>query len=221
MSLFKRYVLLLILLLPLWQLTQANQLFESFPAGIAAGQELDLMVTTRSQIETGRAHMIHNSGLVILTPFLSHYFTTLEMMKDNSWKDEESAARAVLLTEYLVSGRTEVPNHELILNKIICGIPLHTPVPSAIVLTANEIEISDQLLNAVLQNWEKLSASSVEGLQETFLVREGLLKKEADQWSLDVSQVGVDILISYLPWTISTVSLPWMKQPLETKWGMH
>jgi hypothetical protein len=161
---------------------------------------------------------VHNAGLVIITPFLTRYFDMLGMLKDQVFPDEETAARAVLLLEYLVSGRNEVAEHELVFNKVLCGLPIETPVPSAIALTEHEIEISNQVMNAVLQNWDKMSNSTVANLQGSFLLRNGLLLEHEEHWSLRVESAGYDVLLSFLPWTISVIRLPWMAQRVEVDW---
>lgn len=161
---------------------------------------------------------IHNSGLVILAPFLNRYFTMLDMLDGNVFRSEDDAARATLLLEYLVSGRTEVAEHELVFNKVLCGLDPSIPVPNTLELTEHEIEVSRQLLSAVLQNWEKMSNSSLENLRASFLLREGLLLEHDVYWSLKVVTTGFDILLSFLPWTISVISLPWVEKRLEVAW---
>lgn len=42
---------------------------------------------------------INNAGLVILPPFLPRYFESLDMLEDQQFKNEEMAARAVLLLQ--------------------------------------------------------------------------------------------------------------------------
>lgn len=160
----------------------------------------------------------HNSGLVILAAFLPRYFNMLEMLDNNVFPNEATAARGVLLLEYLASGRTEAPEHELAFNKILCGLAPLTPVPASIALTEQETEISRQILNAVLQNWDKMSASTAENLRGSFLLRNGLLRKQEDSWSLNVETAGYDILLTFLPWTISVIELPWMERRLEVNW---
>jgi hypothetical protein len=76
------------------------------------------------------------------------------------------------------------------------------------------------LLHALITNWEKLRNTSVDGLRQSFLLREGrLLRKESDgSWSLTVSTKAYDMLLDSLPWRFSTVRLPWMQTVLHVKW---
>lgn len=162
---------------------------------------------------------IHNAGLVILAPYFNRFFTMLDMLDGKEFIDEEAAVRAVLLLEYLASGQTESPEHRLAFNKVLCGLPINTPVPESIELSEQEIEVSAQLLNAILQNWDKMSSSTVDNLRASFLLRDGRLLDQPDNWSLTVENKGFDILLSFLPWTISLVSLPWMAKRLEVSWN--
>lgn len=164
---------------------------------------------------------LHNSGLVILAAFLPRYFGMLDLLEDSIFPDEASAVRAVLLLEYLATGRTEVPEHELVFNKMLCGLPINTPVPTSIELTEQETAVSREMLNAVLQNWDKMSDSTIENLQGSFFLRQGLLLEQEDHWSLKVEPAGYDMILSFLPWTISVISLPWMDRRLEVDWGIQ
>jgi hypothetical protein len=78
---------------------------------------------------------IKNAGIVIVWPYLDRFFQMLEMTEKGAFKTEEDAVRAVHLIQYLVTGSNETPEHELLLNKILCGIKLATPVPLQIELT--------------------------------------------------------------------------------------
>lgn len=161
---------------------------------------------------------IHNAGLVILAPFLKRYFQTLGLVEGRSFQDPEQAARAVHLLQYLVSGQSETPEHLLVFNKVLCGLPIETPIPISIEISEEEIEVSSQLLNSVLQNWDKMQNSTEENLRGSFLIRNGRLMEGTDRWSLTVEPASYDILLEFLPWTISTVMLPWMSKRVEVEW---
>lgn len=168
--------------------------------------------------ELNDALYIHNAGLVILAPFLPRFFQQLGMLEDDFFSTEVDAERAVHLLQYLVSGRQETPEHLLVFNKILCGLPLDYPVSSFIEITEAENSMARSLLNAVLQNWDKMSNSSVENLRDSFLLREGLLKEKEDHWGLVVESKSYDILLSFLPWKISVIHLPWMEKRVEVEW---
>lgn len=164
------------------------------------------------------ALFISNAGLIILSPFLPRYFDTLGMLENKTFRNVEAATRAVHLLQYLASGQTETAEHLLVLNKILCGLQIASPIPLDIDITEEEIDLSASLLNAVLQNWEMMKNSSVENLRGSFLLREGRLLEEKDRWGLHVEHKPFDVVLSTLPWTISMVNFPWMQKRIDIEW---
>src|SRR5258706_4778710 len=69
-------------------------------------------------------YFIGNAGLVILFPFLRQMFSNLDLCRNKQFRSEYSQIRAVLLSQYLIAGSAEIAEHELLLNKILCGFPL-------------------------------------------------------------------------------------------------
>ena len=61
--------------------------------------------------------------------------------------------------QFVATGEAEAPEHELILNKVLCGLKLSVPVPLEIALTENEIKTSEMMLGGLMQNWEKMKGS--------------------------------------------------------------
>ncbi len=161
---------------------------------------------------------IKNAGIVIVWPYLDRFFQMLEMTEKGSFKTEGDAVRATHLIQYLVTGSNETPEHELLLNKILCGIKLVTPVPLQIELTDKEKETSDLMLKGVMQNWEKLKSSSIDALREGFFVRRGFIEEKDDFWELEVDKKTIDILLKSLPWGFGTVKLPWMSKRMIVNW---
>jgi hypothetical protein len=165
------------------------------------------------------AIFIENAGLVILAPFLPRYFTLLNRIPEGAFIGQGQAIRGAQLLQYAATGQTEHPEHLLVLNKILCGISPSTPLPLSIDLTEEEKTVTDQLLHAVLQNWDKMSNSSVENLRGSFLLRSGLLIESEGHWTLRIESAGYDVLLRFLPWTISVVQLPWMENDIAVDWN--
>lgn len=144
--------------------------------------------------------------------------------------DEEAKWKAVHLLQWLVDGdrkkeeneggeKTELTEHDLVLNKIFCGIDIAEPVPVSVELSEKEKEEGIDLLKAVIENWTIIKRSSVQGLQITFLVKEGKLKRLQQDWSLFIHRdSGVDMLIDKLPWGISMIKFPWNKETIYVEW---
>ena len=166
---------------------------------------------------------IGNAGLVLASPFLPHLFRELDWLdvddrKRPRLRDRDAISRAVHLLQYLVDGRSAAPEPLLVLNKILCGVPTATPVARAIVMTDQERRLGDFLLRSMLDNWSVLRGTSVAGLRETFLQREGKLQRVDDGWKLRVQRRTLDVLIDQVPWSISILLAPWMPAPVHVTW---
>ena len=170
------------------------------------------------ELPAGEPFYIGNAGAVLLWPFLGRYFQMLGLLEKDAFRDVHDQSRAVYLLQYLASGQMEAPEHELLLNKILCGVKTGEPLESFHALTEAEKQLSEQLLYGVTQNWEKLRNTSIAGLRQSFLMREGRLQRKDDAWSLTVSTKAYDALLDSLPWRLSMVRLPWMETILYVKW---
>jgi len=133
-------------------------------------------------------------------------------------RDAETASRAVHLLQYLVDGTTDAPEPRLVLNKLLCGLAPAVPVERAIEPTEQEIAVCDALLRSVLAGWPALANTSVAGLRETFLQREGKLERGDEGWRLRVGRKTVDVLVDELPWSLSVILHRWMPRPLHVTW---
>jgi hypothetical protein len=166
---------------------------------------------------------IDNAGLVLTSPFLPHLFQSLDMLHQDETghtrlRDSKAVSHAVHLLQYLVDGRTDAPEPLLVLNKIMCGVPTATPVERAIEPTEQERELCERLLRAMIANWKAITGTSIAGLQEAFLQREGRLDSTPEGWKLKVQRKTLDVLVDQIPWGISIVFYKWMPQPLYVTW---
>jgi len=161
---------------------------------------------------------IYNGGIVLLWPYLQRYFSLLALQKDGAFLGEGQQQRAVHLLHYLSRGTIEAPAQALALNKILCGMDVAAPVESGGALTEQEQQVSAQVLQAVMQHWHALGKTSEEGLRSVFLQRAGSLVQADHQWRLRVERGSFDMLLGGLPWSFSTIRLPWMQRVLEVSW---
>jgi hypothetical protein len=158
---------------------------------------------------------VRNGGVVILHPFLPQFFATLGIAAEDKLVRPE---RALCLLHFLTTGRLSAPEYELMLPKILCNVPLETPVESDVALTETERKEADTLLEAVILHWKALKSTSPDGLRGTFLVRPGKVSPRDGDWLLQVESKSWDILLDQLPWGISVVRLPWMNRMLWVEW---
>ncbi|HEY9342691.1 MAG TPA: contractile injection system tape measure protein [Hanamia sp.] len=163
---------------------------------------------------------INNAGLIILHPFLQNLFTATGLLQLKNFKDNFCKQKAVHLLQYLVNGQQQQPEYMMLLNKILCGLSDEEHMDRFIKIEETEIKEANELLQAVITHWAVLKNTSPQGLQETFLQRNGKLSfNETDRyWKLQVERKSVDILLDKLPWGFSYVQLPWMKFALITEW---
>lgn len=161
---------------------------------------------------------IDNAGLVLLTPYLARLFAMLNLHDKGSFRDAQSAERAVHLLQYLVTGATDTPEHQLVLNKQLCGVKPGKPIARGIEFTSQEILQLDGLLTGVVQNWKALGNTTIDGLRESFLQRQGRLERNDDAWHLLVESKAYDMLLDQLPWGYSTIKFPWMERVIYVDW---
>jgi hypothetical protein len=166
----------------------------------------------------GEIQYVINSGIIILHPFLQMYFDGLGMIKEKKFIDVDACKRAVLLLHFLATGETTIAEFDLLLQKIICNLSFEETLPAVLEITDTEKEESEKLLRSVINYWPPLKNTSIAGLRNTFLQREGRLEKKENGWELTIEQRTVDILLDKLPWGFSTIQLPWMNELLSVDW---
>ncbi|NIJ20915.1 hypothetical protein FHS95_002607 [Sphingomonas naasensis] len=165
---------------------------------------------------------IHNAGLVLAAIFLPRLFQSLDYAEETDtgwrWTDTDCPGRAVHLLQWLADERSDAPEPQLALNKILCGLDPADPVAASVALTGHERDRAQSLLARILSGWPPLAGSSIAALRETFFQREGRLTRSEHRWSLEVETRVLDILLDQLPWSFSTILHPWMRNPLAVRW---
>jgi len=204
------------------RLLEQQKIKESLEKELKAAKEQERMQEAEEaglkQKEKNVKLFIPNAGLVILHPFFGTYFTRLGLMEANSFINDEAKERAVLLLQYLATGRNKFDEYELILNKLLCGLAIEQPVAFEIELTDDEIALTAELFDVLKQRWDKVKNSTVEGIRASFIQREGALEFVEDQWNLRVEQRGYDLLLQTLPWAFGFIKTSWMNQILTVEW---
>lgn len=161
---------------------------------------------------------IRNAGLVIAWPYLNTLFDKCGYLDGNKFKDIESRDKAVILSQYLVVGSDEILEEDLSLNKILLGIPLVEFVDASVQLTDFEKSMTESLLQGIIANWSTLGNTSVQGLRDTFLNREGALVKKDMDYKLKVKVETFDVLIPTIPWNITMIQTSFMNLRLLVEW---
>jgi hypothetical protein len=173
--------------------------------------------------EPDHALYVANAGLVLLNPYLPMLFERLGVLStDEDGKPRirglEAASKAVHLLQYMADGRFDAPEAELALNKVLCGLPTAQPIEPSITPRPEDIEVCDGLLKAVIANWPIIKNTSIAGLRETFLQRDGRLVHDGDRWELLVQRKSLDVLVDQVPWSFSVIYHRWMPEALHVTW---
>lgn len=161
---------------------------------------------------------LRNAGLVIVAPYIERLFGLLDITRNGAFISDETRQRGVHLLQYVITGQEATPEYLLVLNKLLCGVPAALPLEPGIAMTQNEKDTIEQMLKGVIAHWRAIGSSSIEGLRETFLQREGCLYYEAEAWHLKVPQGTFDMLLDRLPWGYKLIKFSWMAAPLNVTW---
>jgi hypothetical protein len=161
---------------------------------------------------------INHAGLVLLHPFLNIFFKYLKVINGKQFISFDEQQKAVVLLYFLATGKDEFQEHELVIEKLLCGCPLEFPIDPQIILSAEELNECDLLLKEVVAQWQILKNTSPDGLRINFFQRQGKLFTRNNEPCLLVESNVLDVLLDHLPWSISVIKLPWMPQPLKVEW---
>ena len=170
------------------------------------------------KLETDETFPVFNSGLVLTAPFLIYFFRGLGLVEHKEFVSKKAQHRAALLIQALMDERFVYEESDLLLNKILCGIPPDEPIPVSFSPTETEKEEIKNLLEAMVRQWTALKSTSGESMAKGFFPREGSLKRVSKGHQLTIPRISIDILLNRLPWTISIIKLPWMEETLFTEW---
>ncbi|MCB0652889.1 MAG: hypothetical protein KDC85_16545 [Saprospiraceae bacterium] len=163
-------------------------------------------------------YYVHNAGMVLLWPYLGMLFERAGLTSNGEFPDNEARQQAVLLLEFIVSEDENPGDDKLLFNKFLCGYPLDAPITVSLQMDENLEQLCSGLLEAVISSWTILGNTSITGLRETFLLREGILNFNEDNTDLRVTIKPYDILLDQLPWSLSPVKLSWIQQNLIVYW---
>ena len=161
---------------------------------------------------------VSNAGVVLLHPFLGTLFTGLGLMDDDAFIDLEATYKAIHLIHFMANENEKPSEHELAINKLLCGLDIETPIPKELRLSRTEREECEHLLVMVIQRWKALKKTSVSSLRSAFLSREGILIKEAGGWRILIEPKAYDVLLDKIPWPRSIIKLPWVNKIIHVEW---
>jgi len=168
------------------------------------------------QLLVNQPVFISNAGLVLVAAFLPALFEKTKLSADHQIQHAE---KAVCFVQYLLTGNKNMQEYELVLPKILCGVAIDEPVDTGKFQVDKILKKeAEEVLTSVIEYWNILKNTSIDGLRESFLKRNGKLTYDGKDWLLQVEQQPYDMLLQHLPWNISMIKLAWMQQMLKTEW---
>ena len=196
--------------LPFWKRTLTD-----IESGESMMQEVERV---NEETDNGRLY-VKNAGLVILSPWYPRLFSMLGFTEQGKgFTDRDVQIRAVFVLQYLLGDEKDCPEFELLLNKLLVGYVQDKPLPRAIEISGEERQALESMLAGVMQNWDKMKNTTLQGFREAFLLREGVLQERQEYWCLTVESRAYDMLLDTLPWGFTSVKYPWMDKPLMVEW---
>jgi hypothetical protein len=189
-------------------------------------QKSDLMFSENEYIKENsnftddpqNERLVENGGLVILHPFLKHFFRAINVIDSAGNMKSDQNDLAVQALHFLATGQENSLEGNLVFEKFLCGIPLKMPVQRQSLLTPEIREETEILLKETIKNWPALKNTSPDGLRQMFLQREGKLLQDGKKYKLLMERKPQDALLDKLEWNISIVKLPLRKELLFVEW---
>jgi hypothetical protein len=201
--------------------SQENEAKEEQKTGIASIDEKKSPdekredIVKRIRAQPGEGIYINNAGAIIIAPFMPALYSRTALASESRIKDVDTA---ILLLYYAITSNEYPPEFELVLPKILCGVYIEEVVNTNILLSEHQKKEADEMLASLVAYWSILKNTSIQGLREAFLKRNGKLTLKKDGWLLQVEQKPYDMLLKELPWSISMIKLSWMQQLITTEW---
>ncbi|MBB1199764.1 hypothetical protein EGM70_05535 [Enterobacteriaceae bacterium 89] len=166
----------------------------------------------------GEPVTIHNAGLVIASVYIPMLFQRLKLTDGRIFVDDSAQHQALFCLQWMTNHSNSAPEYQLLLNKVLCGVPSASAIPQQIALPVGAESLIDALLTAIIAHWRVLGNSSISALQSTFFQREGQLTETPEHWQLNIVPGTFDMLLDRLPWSFQTIKYPWMDKPLFVTW---
>lgn len=173
----------------------------------------------KQEIQTVEELYSPHAGLIILHPFIRQLFQRLDLLIDGQFRDGVCLQKAVAVLHFVATGRREFKEYELVVPKIICGMPLEEAmVYDGVLLTVAEESEALDMLQAAIGQWEFLGNTSVAAFREGFLDREARIGIAEQRITFRMETKGIDVLLDRLPWNLSLVKFPWLHKIINVEW---
>lgn len=175
-----------------------------------------LLLNEETVPETPSNHYVNNAGLILIHPFLKHLFENCALLnKDHTINDPEVAAH---LLHYIATEQEQDYEHEMLFEKLLCNIPVNQTINRNIILSEELKNHADEMLRAVLENWQVMKNSSLALLRNEYLQRPGKIILTGDNPKILVERKTQDILLDKISWNLGIVKLVWKNKVIFVDW---
>lgn len=213
-----RYSLPPALHISLNQLIKSNNKTSTETKNIKINKQKNIMLNTSSTLKSTSAIPVKNAGIVLLNNYIEMLIERLGLLKDKQFKNKSSQLNAVHYLQYVITGLTKTDEALLPLNKVLCGLPITTPIMDSISITEEEIKLINGLISAAISHWPSVGDTTIPGFRGNWLVRDGLLIEKEDRWELTVEKRVYDLLLHKSPFSFSIIKYSWMEKPIYVTW---
>jgi len=159
---------------------------------------------------------VKEAGIVIAAVYMPMLFERLEIVGENP-RTILDPTKAVQALNYLCIGAFEQPSVSPLVN-VICNLAPDEAVPAESVLSDEEKQTIDALIQVIIVSWQGIENSSIEQFRGNWFMRNGVMRSTEEGWNLSVEKRPYDILLQQAPFNFSVVQLPWMENPVSVTW---
>ncbi len=163
-----------------------------------------------------KASILENCGLVIIHPFIQPLFRHLDILDQMNHITNMSLAIQIL--HYAATGNTSFSSSEMRFEKLLCGLSMDQPVKTPVELSTAYKEEVDGLLANTITHWSALKQTSISGLRDQFLKRQGNIISNDSSFTVVFERRAIDVLLDTLPWSIGIITFPWKNTLIQVEW---
>ncbi len=161
---------------------------------------------------------IKNAGIVILNAYLKVFFLRLALTEKKAFKSPEAQIIAAHCLQNVITGANTDKDSSLVLNKILCGIDVSTPIINGFEISAEQKSLVEGLLKAGIAYWPAIGSNTIDSFRGNWLERDGILLEKKTRWELTVEKRPYDILLHKSPFSFSIIRYYWMQKALHVNW---
>jgi len=191
--------------------------FSAFSKNILHLESQEKKTLESTSPELDELEIVSNAGLVLAAAFLPRFFQNLGLVKSGKFISEQTQIKAAIILQEMVP-KHEYDETDLLLNKLLCGIPPASALGLIPKITPSEKKEIALLLESMATQWTALKSSSGKMIAEGFFRREGSLRRVQKGYQLQIQRLPFDMLLDRLPWTIGMIRLPWMDELISVEW---